>query len=141
MAFAVVPDKGELDILNMIAEASAGAGYALAIELYVNDVTPDQSSVEGDFTLASWTGYAPGSYMVNTAASVGGKAQFGDQTFTFIGPVDASGTDVYGWLMRRIAGGELVMAARFAGAPLPMTDDTDSVRVVLNWRLWDAHQP
>ena len=54
----VVPDAGSLKLLAMMLGSSETIDTTLSLRLFVNNYTPDHSTLTANFTQASFTGYA-----------------------------------------------------------------------------------
>lgn len=88
----------------------------LLFDLYTNNFTPLVTSVLGDFTVCTLSGYAqlsmtPGSWAFSGVAGVG-SALFPSSTFTF--DPYGGGTTIYGYV---ISAGGIYLAAELYGSP------------------------
>lgn len=139
MAFAVIPDYSERTMADRIFEDAS----AVEVFLYNNVETPDQDSVLEDFDEVAYPGYAaqPVAWAGGTA-TVGHKATWGADTVTFTGPTDATPVSVEGWGVKATwaFGTRLVMAAKFDESRV-LSDDTDELKLVIEMRAFDFHQP
>lgn len=109
----VVSNVGELKLL---AWALNGSPENLTLKLYKNDVTPSQSSVAGDFTVADFTGYVnktltSGSWVAPATVSNKAVSSYASQTFSCTG---GSSQVVYGYYIVGASSGTLILAERFA---------------------------
>ncbi len=110
----VVPDVGEVKLLDRALRLSAEED--LLLKLFVNNYTPVEGSVAGDFTEATGGGYASktltnGSW--GAAATVAGvsSSAYAEQTFTFTGPLTTN-PDIYGYYLVGAVSGTLYWAER-----------------------------
>ncbi len=100
----VLSDLGALQDLKAILNRvlpTGGNNYTLF--LFVNDVTPSDSTVLGDLTEPTGGGYSTKSLTAGnwTVSSSGGIPQgaYAKQTFTFNGPLDGA-AQIYGYGMK-----------------------------------------
>lgn len=123
----VVPDVGELYVL-----ASWIIGYppsSLRMHLYQNAYTPVQGSVIGDFTEATFSGYASVSMTLGTPTEVSHKAKsvaVAPSVFTHNG--GGTSNTIYGYYVQDSFTGDLVWAERFGSSQL-MAVNGDSISV------------
>lgn len=122
----VVVDGGESLALQYLVNKASPED--LILELYTSNTTPAETDVIGTYTLASGNGYA-NITLTGASWSVSGTAPtqiaYAEQTFTFTGALG----DVYGYLLKRSVGGELVWAERFTGAPFNIANNGDQIKV------------
>lgn len=102
----LVPDVGEAALLERILATD------VVLHLYVNDVTPAEADVVGDYTEATAAGYAAatltgGSWTVSTTGGTTSGA-YAQQDF-----VITEATTVYGYYVTDVAGTTLLWAERF----------------------------
>lgn len=121
----VVPDVGEVGALSAILTAQT-----IVVHLYTNSVTLGESTVLGDFTEASGSGYAaitlvPGSWTISggspSTASYGGTVRFG---FT------GAGLILMGYYVT--ANGSLLYAETFT-SPLTVTSNGQGIVLTLSF--------
>lgn len=123
----VVPDKGEIVLLEYIVNISRDNTEHPVLHLYTNDIDPEDAShgasgedfSTGTFTEAVESGYAAitltGSNWTTTQAAGVTTAQYNTGvTFTF-----AVGEDVYGYYVTN-TDDEIMWAERFPGAPVEL---------------------
>jgi hypothetical protein len=92
------------------------------LHLFVNNITPDQDSVEGDFTEPSFDTYAPVLLLWDPSTVAAPGDVNAASNFCLFGPEgDSSTTLVYGWFVLDNTGG-LVAAGQFSGAPITVDD-------------------
>jgi hypothetical protein len=121
----ILADVGADVILKCFFNNSrAAGGNNLTIKLYVNDYTPLDTSVAGDFTEAADGGYGSktltcGSWTV-TVGNDPSDAVYAQQTWTFTGPLNGSAT-IYGyWVVD--ADGVLVYGERLTTSFQPVNN-------------------
>jgi len=110
----VTPDCGEVRLLGWALNNVTQQNQTL--KLFVNDVTPDDDTVVGDFTECTATGYAAktltkGSWTVATAVGVT-SATYATQTFT----ITALTADCYGYYVIDANAGTLLWCERFSSS-------------------------
>jgi len=110
----IYPDQGLIDVLNAIV------GPDLQYHLFVNDVTPDLDTVLTDLTEAAWSGYVPITVPAGAFSFTSLAEHVGQVTADQIPFPNTSGTDqtVYGYYATYPGGGNLILCARFDGAPI-----------------------
>lgn len=97
----------------------------LRVKLYKNDVTPDEDSVTGDFTEATFTGYA--SILLDDWTRTDASAVH--SMLEFICTADQTAENIYGYYIVRTTSNELIAAKRFTGAPYSISLNGDAVAV------------
>lgn len=110
----------DLGIAKALDDIVAGAGFSTAkLRLFKNNVTPDNTKVIGDFTEATFSGYAAISLTGWSAAAVTAHVAQSDPTagtFTI-----TSGTQaIYGWYVTDSGGTVLYWAQRDPSAPVTL---------------------
>lgn len=113
----LVPNAGEAIALDRFLKTSDET-----LKLYVNDYTPVEGSVAGDFTEMSTQGYAAKTL---TAASWSSGA-YAQQTWTFDGT--GGSTVVYGYFVIDAGSGTIMFAERF-GTPPTIVNNGDQIKV------------
>ncbi len=127
----IVPLIGEI---NMLTDYLTSASYRL--RLYQNNYTPVAASVLGDFTAATFSGYAQATLAAgippwSTPADDGaGRALSFSTLITFANSTGAVGNNIYGYYIVDAGGTKLFWAERFAGAPIDMTTAGKTLNVV-----------
>lgn len=106
---------------------------AARIDLFTNDITPDEFTELTDLTIAAYTGYTQGTVTAWTDAetlSTGEVATLSTNVMSFTGPAAGSGPVAYGYVMRvKAPGTRIVRIARFPEGQ-SLEDDTKIVNVV-----------
>src|SRR5262249_3938088 len=108
------------------------------IDLFVNNHTPLPSSVFADFTLATFTGYvqkAVAGFTANETNLDGSVGTTATTVLSCVGPGDATGENVYGYLMRAAAAGDPLIAAVKLSSPVPLNTPADVLNLVPTFRL------
>jgi len=121
----VCPDPGEILLLQYIV-GLVDAGNPV-LHLYANDVTPSDSTVVGDLTQATSSGYAPitlvSSNWTTTQSSGVTTAVYSEKTFSF-----STDAVCYGYYVTSTTG-QLLWLERFSGAPFSIPDGGGSVSI------------
>lgn len=111
----VVPDAGELKLLNTMLKLALSTNENQILKLYKTDVTPSASSAPGSFTEATFTGYAARTLTRstwNSAVTVSNKAESSYGTTPQSWTCGTTGHTVYGYWVE--AGGTCLWAERFS---------------------------
>lgn len=119
-------------LLRQLAAIKTAELDGSKLGLYTNDFTPNANTVIGDFTVATFTGYAQvtitlfdAAYIDENAnaAIIGGLVQFAPASPYTVGE------SVYGWYLTTSTGA-LISGGRFPNAPVPMGVAGNYVQVV-----------
>jgi hypothetical protein len=110
----VVPNVGEIELLNKMLKAALTVNEDYTMKLYKNNATPDQNSVATDFTEATFTGYAAktllrSNWVSSTTVSNKAQSQYPQQSWT----CGATGDTIYGYYMVGATSTILLWAERF----------------------------
>lgn len=122
----VVGNLAEVVMLNYIVNKDAPED--LVIKLYINDQTPIETDIVGDYTEATGGGYAQVALTAGSWAVTSGtpsSADYPQITWNFTGSVG----NVYGYYIVRAIGGELMWAERFTNGPFNIQNNGDVIRV------------
>ena len=113
----VVPDSGELRLLDTLLKLALSQDENQILKLYQNNVTPTQDSVPASFTEANFTGYAARTLLRsgwNNAVTVSNKAEssFGStpQSWT----CGTTGNTINGYWVEGSTSGKCLWAERFS---------------------------
>ncbi len=114
MSTIVVPDVGEVPLLRKMLKDALSVDETYTLHLFVNDETPDDDTVIGDLTEASFTGYAT---KVLTRAGWGAPGTAGGITSSVYAQQQFDNTGgptetVYGYYVTATDGGELLWLER-----------------------------
>ena len=124
----LVPNVGAQEILRRALNYSATGDVSL--RLFQNDYTPVEGSVVGDFTVATWTGYAnktlTGASWTVTLADPS-EASYAIQTFT--SSAGSQNQANYGYYITNAAGTVLIYAERFTDGPYTIVNNGDTISV------------
>jgi hypothetical protein len=103
------------------------------LRAYKNDYTPLPTSVVGDFTEATYPGYAAVSLNFPNPAFLNGsnKGQFTADTITFLYSGTPGSQDVYGVYVTDDLDGSLVGGARDPAAPVTISDTDPAYSVTI----------
>jgi len=130
-----VPAVGEDRMLNILRSQWDDA---CKLRLFQNDYQPADGSVKGDFTEATFSGYAAQSIddwsVVSQNAANRAEMVSGEKIFAHNG--GGTGNTVYGWyLTDDNDSDEVLLAERFPGGSRVLDDDMDDVRVTVTFQL------
>lgn len=126
----VVPDAGELPMLNAIVSA-----LTLRLRLFTNNITPNQASVIGDFTEATFNGSAAQTPTLGAATTVSHKATVVDSaTRTFTKTAGGASETVYGYYLTDASATICYWAERFP-APISIASTGDAISILLQLTL------
>jgi hypothetical protein len=120
-------------------EAKKAGDLALAkIDLFVNDFIPSALNKLADFVLPTFTGYVQKAFsgFAPTSEPLDGSAStVNTGVVSWIGPADATGQTVFGYLITAAAGGALIASGRFPGAGVGLNTPLDVLDLVASFRL------
>ena len=128
MSNLVVANVGE-NIINDRWVASIGANISL--RLFQNNYTPVAASVIGNFTIATFPGYASLVPAFGASVTVGGKGTITDaaaRVFTCTG--GGAVQTIYGYYVVDTANAQVIYAERFDN-PVPIVNNGDSITITL----------
>src|SRR5436189_2973693 len=126
----VMADNGSKQVLS--EARTTWNTTALKLHLFVNNITPTTSNVIGDFTEASFTGYAAASIVTWAAPSVAAHiASMSPASVTFTRTATGTVQTVYGYYVTDNANTVLYWSERDANAPINITNNGDSYTVTL----------
>ena len=115
----VVPNEGELQLLDKMLRAALSVDEAYILKLFQNNYTPDANATSTLFTESNFTNYVAMTLSRanwNASTLVSGKAQssYGanPQTWT----CGVTGNVVYGYWVEGASSGKVLWAERFAVA-------------------------
>lgn len=125
----VVANVGELLLLDALLKDSSGENFYL--KLYKTNVTPDQDSVDSDFTEADFSGYSAKTLTRSSwdaASTVSNKASssYVAQTWTNSG----SSQTIYGYYIVGVSTGTLYWAELFASPRVLATGESETLTPV-----------
>lgn len=128
----VVPDSGELILLNTLLKLALSTQEVQVLHLYNNNTTPTQSSSFGQFRAATFATYAPRTLtrsLWNTAVSVSNKAESSYGTIPQSWTCGSSGDVVYGYY---VSNGNPTVTSGLLWAELFTTPRTLATGDILN---------
>lgn len=113
----IVPDQGELRLLDTLLRLALSTNEDQILKLYKNNYTPDNAAAPASFTEADFSNYvaktlARGSW--NAAATVSGKAEssYAIQSWT----CGTTGNTVYGYWVEGSTSNKVLWAEKFSTA-------------------------
>lgn len=113
----IVPDQGELRLLDIMLKLALSTNENHILKLYKNDVTPAAASVPGSFTEANFTGYAARTLtrtLWNTAVTVSTKAESSYGTTPQSWTCGTTGNTIYGYWVEGSTSAKCMWAERFS---------------------------
>lgn len=124
----VVPNLGAQEILSRALNKTATGD--LTLRLYTNDYTPVEGSAVGNFTEATFTGYAaasiPGSGATITNADPS-EASWSAKVFT--SSAGSQNQSVYGYYVTNVGSTIALWAERFTDGPYTIVNNGDTITV------------
>ncbi len=132
----VIASSGAKLLLTDLSSGAAVTGQLVGakVDLWINNFTPTALNVIGDFTKASWAGYAQGTvggWGSQRTQTDGRIAVAATNLMEFVGPAAGSGPTVYGYMVQN-ATGALLYSVKFAN-PVAMTDNTQVLDLVVTF--------
>lgn len=113
----VVPDQGELELLDKMLKDALSTNENYILKLYRNDYTPASNSAPGSFTEANFTNYAARTLTRinwNAAVTVSGKAESSYATTPQSWTCGATGNTIYGYWVEAATSAKVLWAERFS---------------------------
>lgn len=113
----VVPDQGELRLLDIMLKLALSTNEDQILKLYNNNYTPAAASAPGSFTAATFTNYVPKTLLRATwsnAATVSNKAESSYGTSPLSWTCGATGDTVYGYWVEGSTSSKVLWAERFS---------------------------
>lgn len=103
----------------------------LRLHLYQNDLDPTSSNVLGDFTEATFTGYASvlltaANWTVTTASTTVHEY---NTSVPFTSSAGSQNQDIYGYYVTKESDGSLVYSERFSDAPNNIANNGDAINM------------
>ena len=111
------PNTGKLDLLDKMLKKALSTDESYILKLYSNNYTPDDSSVPGSFTEATFTNYAAVTLtraLWNASVIVSNKAQTSYGSAPQSWTCGASGNTIYGYYVVGATSGSVLWAELFA---------------------------
>lgn len=137
----VLTDQSVQGQTNKSADLTAKKAGDLAgatVHLYTNDYTPTPQSVVGDFTEATFTGYAAvavAGWTANRLEASGAVSTDATNVIPFVGPGDATGQSIMGYFVKSAGGGTPYLYAVKFAAPVPLNSPADVLALVATFRI------
>lgn len=125
----VLSNVGELELLDKMLKDALAVDENYTLKLFTNNVIPDQSSVAGTFTEATFSGYVAKTLVRSgwsAATTVSNKAQssYSQQSWT----CGLTGDTIYGYYVIGETSTVLLWAERFASPRI--VANTDILNVI-----------
>jgi hypothetical protein len=110
----VIADVGELELLDKMLKDALSVDEDFTLKLYQNNYTPVNTSVAGDFTVATFTNYVDktltrAGWAAATTVSNKARSTYAQQSWT----CGASGNTIYGYYVIGATSGTLLWAELF----------------------------
>lgn len=134
----VIPNAAEAVMLNILLNKDAAE--ELDMHIYQNDVTPTAATVIGDFTEATFTGYASvelssSNYAVAAGAGAADPATASYPAVNFTSSSDQSSQNCYGYYITRRTTGDLLWCERFTDGPYNIQNNGDGFSITQNLQM------
>ena len=113
----VVPDTGELRLLDIMLKLALSTDENQILKLFKSDTTPSASSAPGSFTEADFTSYAARTLSRSTwnaAATVSNKAESSYGSTPQSWTCGATGNTIYGYWVEGSTSATCLWAERFS---------------------------
>jgi hypothetical protein len=123
----VYVNNGEVVALSLLVN-KVTTTENLILGLFTNNYTPIETTVLGDLTEATGSGYAAKTLTGASWTVTGGApttASYAAQQFTFSGALG----NVYGYFFKRASSGDLIAAEVFSGAPFNVASTNHSITI------------
>lgn len=127
----VVPNEGELELLQKMLKAALSVDENYILKLYRNDYTPDANAASSSFTEASFTSYAARTLTRaswNTAVTVSGKAESSYGASPQSWTCGTTGNTVYGYWIEGATSAKVLWAERFSTSRVLASGDILSIQ-------------
>jgi len=125
----------DLAIAGDVVTAVTGALIGAEVELFQNDVNPTRGSVIADFDVATFAGYnAEAVQWLEPSRADDGNIEVVGTLQEFRPTDDVTPNTIFGFFVTD-GGTEVLYAARFENAPLPMGSTLDSILLTLRARI------
>lgn len=124
-----IPDDGIAGICGLLI-ASGAWWDGKKIRLFQNNITPSDASVIGDFTEATFTGYAAATIAAASFGAVTVASHVASSTYanvTFTRSTTGASQSLYGFYITDFGATKVYAAARFSAAPLVLTNSGDNI--------------
>lgn len=122
----VVPNEGELELLDKMLRDALSVDEAFVLKLFTNNVTPDQTFASASLTEANFTNYAAktlarASWNAATTVSGKGESSYGSNPQSWT--CGTTGNTVYGYWVEGATSTKVLWSERFAVARVLATGD------------------
>jgi len=124
----LVPDDGEIVALEYLVGKDTTEN--LDMRLFQSNTTPAEADTLATYTESTWTGYASialtgASWTTTTGAP--SDVAYAQQTYT--SSADQASESTYGYLMKRVTTGDLILAERFTDGPYAIANNGDAIKI------------
>ena len=132
----LLTNVGEEQMLKLICNKSGVTLRDMSLRLFQNDYTPVEGSVVGNFTVATFTGYASitlatGDWTITPGAPT--AAACGQKTFT--SSAGSQNQPIYGYYLVTATDEIVIAAERFSDGPYTIVNNGDTIKVTPNITL------
>ena len=115
----VVPQEGEMQLLDKMIRAALAVDENYILKIFQNNYTPDTNATATSFTEASFTGYAAmtltrSNWNASTIVSNAAQTSYGSNPQ--VSTCGATGNTIYGYWVQGATSGKVLWAERFAVA-------------------------
>lgn len=121
----LVPNASEERMLKAILNHTA-IGEDPMLQLYSSNTNPSETDTIATYTLVT-NNFDNATYTLTGSSwtVVNGSASYAQQTFT----ATAAAGNIYGYVVKRASGGELLWAERFTDAPYNIQNVGDQIKI------------
>lgn len=132
----LLSNVGEEQMLKLLCNKSGVALRDMSLRLYQNDYTPVEASIVGNFTVATFTGYASqtlatGDWTITPGAPT--AAACAQKTFT--SSAGSQSQPIYGYYLVTVTDEIFIAGERFSDGPYTVVNNGDAVKVTPNITL------
>jgi hypothetical protein len=132
----LLSNVGEEQMFKLLCNKSGVTLRDMSLRLYQNDYTPVEGSVVGDFTVATFTGYASitlgtGDWTITPGAPT--SAACAQKTFT--SSAGSQNQNIYGYYLVTVTDEIFIAGERFSDGPYNIANNGDAIKVTPNITL------
>ena len=126
MCALIVPNQGEIELLDKCLRDALSVDENTILKLYTNNYTPDANTAPGSFTEAAFTNYAARTLTRanwNAAVTTSGKAESSYGSSAQSWTCGATGATCYGYWCEGATSAKVLWAEKFATARVLAEND------------------
>lgn len=116
----VVPNEAEINLLEFLVGQSAEGLDGCRVRLYTNNLTPGATTVLGDFTEATWTGYSEADPAPWGTVATDGMGRAATTSATMVYSNSSGGSQTFfGYYVTDSADTKLLFCERIGSTSIP----------------------